>query len=651
MAPPRRLASKGHGRKGGNNVMSNNRAARRNSVELEYSSGDETQNQNDDASGPGTDSRLALSSAGPMETEGSMAPRNKAEWLMSAAPAPPDQPALDSRRVSDPSAGTAPHIELSSVAMAPKGGRKVSNATTEPTSTKTPSDQQTPISVGTWNGQKWREQPVATKDRTWMMFLCGIGRTGDDHDGFDDSKLINPGSPFAIVWVLLTTVFLLYTAFWTPVSVSFYWNLDVCEPLPTLEFDVFIDCWFSIDLIMNFIMGVYSDGNYEDSFRAVAKKYIQGMFVFDLCTTVPVGLIEYVMLLGCVEGDEAGYSVLSVRFTRVMKPLRLIKLIRLFKILRNRNIVNHLSSVKSEPPPAVVLGKVFILVFAMVHVCACIFWLIKQVGSSEAEYEGFLEDQGLESSSSVESKYVVAIYFISTIVTTVGFGDIAGLNSWERLFCIFIMFIGSVIFGYLLASIQEIVMKMDRYAEERASTQEMLDWLRRRNIPAALREKVVHWIAFQYRHEEELHNQDKHLDKLLEAPALYKEMLEFLHGGLLERISFLGGLKHELKGHFLLELWREMMAEAYYKDTILMCSGEPNKCLLIVTCGDVRVMGADGTALDFVEKGGSIGSEALLGEGDIGKVYGRSDIFVVAMTNVSALVLKRYAELCMPGAE
>ena len=39
----------------------------------------------------------------------------------------------------------------------------------------------------------------------------------------------------------------------------------------------------------------------------------------------------------------------------------------------------------------------------------------------------------------------------------VGFGDISASNGQERLFCVIVMFLGSVIFGTLLAEIQEAV--------------------------------------------------------------------------------------------------------------------------------------------------------------------------------------------------
>ena len=38
--------------------------------------------------------------------------------------------------------------------------------------------------------------------------------------------------------------------------------------------------------------------------------------------------------------------------------------------------------------------------------------------------------------------YITALYFTCTSLTTVGFGNVAGNTRTEKLFCIFVMFVG-----------------------------------------------------------------------------------------------------------------------------------------------------------------------------------------------------------------
>ena len=60
-------------------------------------------------------------------------------------------------------------------------------------------------------------------------------------------------------------------------------------------------------------------------------------------------------------------------------------------------------------------------------------------------------------SSDVKVQYAASFYFITTIITTIGFGDIVPYNTAERVFCIIVMYIGSMIFGILLAEVQQVV--------------------------------------------------------------------------------------------------------------------------------------------------------------------------------------------------
>ena len=49
-----------------------------------------------------------------------------------------------------------------------------------------------------------------------------------------------------------------------------------------------------------------------------------------------------------------------------------------------------------------------------------------------------------------EAKYLFALYFTVTTITTVGYGDISANNPTEQLFCIFTMLMGVI--GFSLAT-------------------------------------------------------------------------------------------------------------------------------------------------------------------------------------------------------
>ena len=126
---------------------------------------------------------------------------------------------------------------------------------------------------------------------TWANLIFGIGPERRA-TGKPKSRLIYPLSPFGIGWVSLTAIFLAYTAIATPAMISLHWLDPQCSTIPTLPFDAALDCFFILDIFLNFGTGVYAGGVYYDRRRAVALMYLKGSFLFDLVTSFPVSFFE-----------------------------------------------------------------------------------------------------------------------------------------------------------------------------------------------------------------------------------------------------------------------------------------------------------------------------------------------------------------------
>lgn len=64
--------------------------------------------------------------------------------------------------------------------------------------------------------------------------------------------------------------------------------------------------------------------------------------------------------------------------------------------------------------------------------------LIKETFSEEAEAFAVLNN-----ANTLAEKWLLCFYFVNTVFTTVGFGDVTGTNSAERIYCIFLMWTGT----------------------------------------------------------------------------------------------------------------------------------------------------------------------------------------------------------------
>lgn len=76
----------------------------------------------------------------------------------------------------------------------------------------------------------------------------------------------------------------------------------------------------------------------------------------------------------------------------------------------------------------------------LVHTTACTFWLVKTLTCSREEIVDFQHTHGFPHDTTDEmplkDKYLLASYYINTIFTTVGFGDVVAVNSEERVFSV-----------------------------------------------------------------------------------------------------------------------------------------------------------------------------------------------------------------------
>lgn len=88
------------------------------------------------------------------------------------------------------------------------------------------------------------------------------------------------------------------------------------------------------------------------------------------------------------------------------------------------------------------------------HVIACVwifigkeslFELIESPNGGTAP-QNWLTNAYLDKATEYQ-KYTASFYFTVTTMTTVGYGDISGHNSLERIICMLIMIIGVVVFS------------------------------------------------------------------------------------------------------------------------------------------------------------------------------------------------------------
>uniref|UniRef100_A0A3Q2P648 Voltage-gated inwardly rectifying potassium channel KCNH2 n=1 Tax=Fundulus heteroclitus TaxID=8078 RepID=A0A3Q2P648_FUNHE len=287
-------------------------------------------------------------------------------------------------------------------------------------------------------------------------------------------------SPFKAVWDWLILLLVIYTAILTPYSAAFLLNDQQncgysCSPLNVV--DLIVDIMFIIDILINF-RTTYVNSNDEVVSHPVriAVHYFKGWFLIDMVAAIPFDLLIY------RNGEE------TTTLIGLLKTARLLRLVRVARKLDRY----------SEYGAAVLF--LLMCTFALIaHWLACIWYAIGNVERNGSI--GWLHTLGdqlgkhfndsIPGRPSIKDKYVTALYFTFSSLTSVGFGNVSPNTNSEKIFSICVMLIGSLmyasIFGNVSAIIQRLYSGTARYHTQMLRVRE---FIRFHQIPNPLRQRL-----------------------------------------------------------------------------------------------------------------------------------------------------------------
>ncbi|KRZ29279.1 Potassium voltage-gated channel subfamily H member 7 [Trichinella pseudospiralis] len=293
-------------------------------------------------------------------------------------------------------------------------------------------------------------------------------------------------SPFKAVWDWIILLLVIYTAVFTPYVAAFLLREESVsrrqhkyhDPLEVV--DLIVDIMFIVDIIINFRTTYINDNDEVVSHPGkIAIHYFKGWFIIDVVAAVPFDL-----LLFNANSDE------TTTLIGLLKTARLLRLVRVCRKLDRY----------SEYGAAVLL--LLMATFALIaHWLACIWYAI---GSAELPYvdnnitwlhhlANHLQTpyNGSTGGPSLRSRYVTALYFTLSTITSIGFGNVSATTDSEKIFTIVMMILGSLmyasVFGNVSAIIQRLYSGTARYHIE---MNRLREFIRFHQVPNPLRQRL-----------------------------------------------------------------------------------------------------------------------------------------------------------------
>lgn len=370
---------------------------------------------------------------------------------------------------------------------------------------------------------------------------------------------IRHDSLFKAVWDWLILALVIFTAIEIPYSVAFLiplqgnkWSIDDVTPL--FVFNLFVDFLFIVDILINFRTTFIKPTTDEviSAPKQIALHYLKSWFVVDFVAAIPFDFL----VLSQVDSATTLFGLL--------KTARLLRLVRVARKLDRY----------SEYGTAVVV--LLTCLFTLIaHWLACIW---HGIGCAEAQNEfGWLKELSKQLSPeggnltanltdlTISTRYITAIYFTLSSLTSVGFGNVSPNTDAEKIFSVCVMIIGALmyasIFGNLTAIIQRLYSRTSRFHRDLRVIEDFVHFYK---IPKSTKEELDEYFRHEWAYTKgvDMETVLKRFPESLQADVclhlnrnLFSECGVFKTAteGCLRALALRFKIRHYLPGHYIIK--------------------------------------------------------------------------------------------------
>ncbi|CAA7031783.1 unnamed protein product [Microthlaspi erraticum] len=418
--------------------------------------------------------------------------------------------------------------------------------------------------------------------------------------------IISPFNTKYRAWEMWLVFLVIYSAWICPFEFAFItYKKDAIFII-----DNIINGFFAIDIVLTFFVAYLDSHSYllVDNPKKIAIRYLSTWFAFDVCSTAP---FQPLSLLFNYNGSELGFRILSM-----LRLWRLRRVSSLFARLEKDIRFNYFW---------IRCTKLISVTLFAVHCAGCFNYLIADRYPNPrktwigAVYPNFKE-------ASLWNRYVTALYWSITTLTTTGYGDLHPENPREMLFDIFFMLFNLGLTAYLIGNMTNLVVHWtSRTRTFRDTVRAASEFSSRNQLPHDIQDQMLSHICLKFKTEglkqqETLNNLPK---------AIRSSIANYLFFPIVQNIYLFQGVSRD----FLFQLVSDIDAEYFPpKEDIILQNESPTDLYILVSGG------VDFTA--YVDGHDQIQGKAVIGDtfGEIGVLCYRPQPFTVRTTELSQIL-------------
>lgn len=395
----------------------------------------------------------------------------------------------------------------------------------------------------------------------------------EEHDEQIDDNYINPESTLKIIFDCMIAVFTIYSFVITPVEIAFLhlWN-DEFRHLFFL-FGIFIDISFIIDVFLGFYTAYFDLGDelIIDS-KVIVKRYLTSWFVLDVITALPYSsLINFYLIFNKDSFFyESSYKMFCNYDLVLLHLLKLIKAMKLLKISVNNYLFQQIFNwtIESKVGKKLLIYTTAAVFMICIHLLSCMFIFL-----GYQSYPNWIIAQNIEPKDYSEV-YMAGLYFLCLTIFGIGYGDVLTTNINERIFNLFLLTVGLMLYSWLVSALSRIKEKMETNLDDEKISLfgqeiELLEKMKKEypKMPIDLYFNIQRFIYYKY---EKMENNPKVLFDNLPY-NIQKALVFTMYKPVIENFVFFKKFYNE---DFIMKVLTMFNPVIYYRKEKIVTAGE-----------------------------------------------------------------------------
>ncbi|KAJ6926939.1 potassium channel KAT3 [Populus alba x Populus x berolinensis] len=418
--------------------------------------------------------------------------------------------------------------------------------------------------------------------------------------------IISPYNSCYRAWEMWLVVLVVYSAWISPFEFAFLTS----KKDALFIFDNIVNGFFAVDIALTFFVAFLDSHSYLliDDPKKIAIRYISTWFIFDVCSTAP---FQSLSLLFRNHGNGLGFNILSM-----LRLWRLRRVSALFARLEKDIRFNYFWTRCAK--------LVSVTLFA-VHCAGCFNYLIAdRYPDPKRTWIGAVNPNFKEER--LWNRYVTAMYWSITTLTTTGYGDLHAENPREMLFDIFYMLFNLGLTSYLIGNMTNLVVHWtSRTRNFRDTVRAASEFVARNQLPPRIQEQMLSHICLKFKTEGL--KQQETLNGL--PKAIRSSIADYLFHPIAQRAYLFRGVSQ----NFLFQLVSEMEAEYFPPKEDVILQNEAPTDLYILVSGTVDL-------ISYVDGREKVIGKAMAGDtfGEFGVLCSRPQPYTVRTTELSQIL-------------